>query len=243
MAERPLISRLLALVACGAVAAGLAACNDDAVPDDADLVAGKKAFVEKCGSCHKLARAGTQGAQGPDLDKAFARALRDGMGRGTVRGAVHTQILHPADVPASNEQAYMPANLVTGKLAHDVAAYVAQSAAAPGKDEGLLAAAAAAPVPPGETGTGKQLFAGGTGEAQACGACHALEDAGTSGPTGPDLDEVLSGQNAATIKDSIVNPSSKLTPGFGDLMPKNYGETLTEEQIKVLVEYLVEQAG
>jgi plastocyanin len=108
--------------------------------DEPDLVAGKRQFAEKCGACHRLARAGTQGVQGPDLDEAFRQALVDGMDREGVRGAVHAQIDNPAMVPR-NSPAYMPPDIVKGKAAEDVAAYVAEAVAKPGEDTGLLAEA------------------------------------------------------------------------------------------------------
>ena len=57
------------------------------------------------------------------------------MKRSGITGAIHGQILHP------NLNGVMPAKLVTGDEAYDVAAYVAQSVAAGGKDSGLLATA------------------------------------------------------------------------------------------------------
>ncbi|MGH2841552.1 MAG: plastocyanin/azurin family copper-binding protein [Solirubrobacteraceae bacterium] len=154
MAPASLTSRVLALVACCALAGGLAACSSDDPPEHADLVAGKKAFAKNCSSCHVLARANARGTQGPNLDEAFRRALSDGFGRGTIRGAVHSQIIHPAVVPKKSPS-YMPPNLVRGRLAEDVAAYVAASVALPGKDEGLLAVAVPA------AGSGKPVAAKG----------------------------------------------------------------------------------
>jgi plastocyanin len=125
--------------------AGLSACE---VADDGDnLVAGKEAFVEKCGSCHKLARAGTTGVTGPDLDQSFVRSLEDGFNRKTVEGVVLRQIEQPNRRPQDNVAnpeddqpgALMPANLVTGELAEDVAAYVAYASAKGGEDTGRLA--------------------------------------------------------------------------------------------------------
>lgn len=144
MVKAPLTSRLLGLAASAALVAGLAACGSDAVPEDADLVAGKQAFVKSCSSCHILNRADTKGVVGPDLDEAFRTALSDGFGRGTVRGIVLQQILHPARV-AESSPAYMPPKLVEGKAARDVAAYVAAVAARPGEDQGRLATAVEAP--------------------------------------------------------------------------------------------------
>ena len=91
--------------------------------------------MQKCGSCHVLARAGTKGTTGPNLDEAFQQAIKDGMPRSDFAGAIHGQILHP------NRNGVMPAKLVTGDQAYDIAAYVAQSVAAGGKDTGLLATA------------------------------------------------------------------------------------------------------
>ncbi len=112
--------------------------------DDADLVAGKRLFVEKCGSCHVLSRADTRGTQGPNLDEAFQQAIASGMGRSGIEGAVYEQIIHPANL-AKDNPAYMPPKLVTGDDATDVAAYVAEVVAKPGKDTGLLAEAVKKP--------------------------------------------------------------------------------------------------
>jgi plastocyanin len=100
-----------------------------------DLVSGKKLFVGKCGSCHVLNRAGTKGVTGPNLDQAFQRSLHDGFRRDTIKGVVYEQILYP------NRNGTMPAKLVDGRDAEDVAAYVAMVVAAKGKDTGALATA------------------------------------------------------------------------------------------------------
>lgn len=124
----------VATVAASAFVVGLAGCGgDDLKGSRADVVHGKQLFVERCGACHTLARAGTRGTVGPDLDAAFAQSLSEGFGRSTVRGAVHEQILYP--------NSRMPAKVVKGQSALDVAAYVAQAVAKPGEDEGALATA------------------------------------------------------------------------------------------------------
>jgi plastocyanin len=107
--------------------------------DNANLIAGKKAFVAKCGSCHTLARADTKGIVGPNLDEAFRASLAEGLERGTVRGVVEGQIQEP------NPNGAMPKDLVKGSTLRDIAAYVAQVADKPGKDTGLLASAVEAP--------------------------------------------------------------------------------------------------
>jgi plastocyanin len=101
----------------------------------ADLVHGKTLFVQKCGSCHTLARAGTKGIQGPNLDAAFQSMRAQGFGASGIRGVVRDQISHV------RRGSIMPLNLVKGDDARDVAAYVADAAAKPGKDSGALATA------------------------------------------------------------------------------------------------------
>ena len=90
-----------------------------------------------------LARAGATGVTGPNLDEAFQRARQDGFGESTFEGLVHAQILNPAKNPQrdpmTGREAQMPAKLVTGEDAEDVAAYVAYAAARGGEDTGALA--------------------------------------------------------------------------------------------------------
>jgi mono/diheme cytochrome c family protein len=68
--------------------------------------AAKALFIKTCGGCHTLKDAGTKGAVGPNLDQLKPDAAR-----------VERQIL--------NGGAVMPAKLLTGQDAKDVAAYVA----------------------------------------------------------------------------------------------------------------------
>ena len=124
-----------AMAAAATAALASAGCGGDVKGDRADLVHGKQVFVQKCGSCHTLARADTKGTVGPNLDDAFAQSLRDGFHRDTVEGVVKEQILYPS------VSGVMPAKLLTGQAAVDAAAYVAYAAARPGEDEGALAKA------------------------------------------------------------------------------------------------------
>ena len=122
-----------------AVVPALSACGGVKDPQP-DVVAGKQLFVQKCGACHTLNRANTKGTQGPDLDDAFQQSLKEGFGETAVRGVVYKQILYPNRL--TNAQGVkMPAKLVSGQDAHDVAAYVASVAAKPGRDAGRLATA------------------------------------------------------------------------------------------------------
>ena len=135
-------ARLLPLMAAAALAVGLGGCE---LKDDGDnLVNGKTQFVAKCGSCHVLSRAGTTGTTGPNLDEAFRTARAQGFGESTFEGTVLRQIEIPnpyaqTDPKTGRPGAQMPADLVTGEDAEDVAAYVAQAVASAGEDSGPLA--------------------------------------------------------------------------------------------------------
>jgi len=89
----------------------------------------------------------------------------------------------------------------------------------------------------------KALFTAGDADtgATACATCHTLADAGAKGQVGPDLDKVLKGKDAAFIKESILEPDKEIAPGFQPgVMPSNFGDTLSPEQVDALVKYLSE---
>ena len=221
---------LAAALCAVALTLTLAACGRD----EPDLSNGKAQFVEKCGSCHELGRAGTAGTQGPSLDAAFQTALADGIDRETVEGVVYKQILHP------RKNSIMPAGLVEGQNAKDVAAYVAYAADRPGDDSGALASAGLA-----QAKTGEQIFT-----AAGCAGCHTFAPAGSNGTIGPNLDDLAAaagqrepGKSAEEyVRESLTNPEAFLVEGFGNAMP-SYEGRLTDEQIQALVDYLLENGG
>ncbi len=105
-----------------------------------------------------------------------------------------------------------------------------------GEEPGTRATSTAATG--GGAENGKQIFI-----AQGCGGCHALSAAGTNGTTGPDLDEALKGKDAAFIRESIVDPDAQITEGFQPgLMPKDYGEKLSDQDLSDLVAFLLQSA-
>jgi uncharacterized cupredoxin-like copper-binding protein len=137
-----MVMRLRPLMAAVVIGLPLAGCG--LADGEQNIVNGKQQFVAKCGACHTLARAGTTGVSGPDLDAAFVQARKDGFGESTFEGVVLSQILQPArtsqvDPKTGAVMPGMPAEIVTGSDAKDVAAYVATSAGAGGDDPGRLA--------------------------------------------------------------------------------------------------------
>jgi mono/diheme cytochrome c family protein len=79
----------------------------------------------------------------------------------------------------------------------------------------------------GNAEAGAQLFAD-----NGCGNCHTLEAAGTTGTTGPNLDELQPSFDAAV---------EQITNG-GGVMPA-FGEQLSDQQIRDLAAYVVESTG
>jgi mono/diheme cytochrome c family protein len=192
--------------------------------ESSDTDRGEQLFIQKCGSCHALTDAGTSATVGPDLDLAFKAARAAGFDQDTIEGVVESQIQNPRPASPEDVAVYMPADLVTGDDAADVAAYVASVAGV----EGIKPPVFIAP----------EFFA------TNCGGCHVLEAAGTTGNIGPNLDDVLPGQSPEEVSMSITDPAAKATPGFDpNVMPATFGESLTPEQLRQLVNYMLRSVG
>jgi mono/diheme cytochrome c family protein len=227
---RNTVMAVVTAVCAAAIALPLGACGRN----EPDLENGKAKFVEKCGSCHTLARAGTAGTTGPSLDTSFQTALADGFNRDTIEGIVHRQILHP------RSDSVMPAGLVKGGDANDVAAYVGYAAARKGQDTGALASAGLA-----QAKTGDQIFT-----AAGCAGCHTFSPAGSNGTIGPNLNQLktqagklVPGKSAEQyIRESLEDPGAYIVKGFPNAMPPFKGR-LTDQQIKAIVDYLLQKGG
>ena len=227
-----------ALVPCAIVVVALGGCAIK--HPTSNLVQGKILFGQKCGSCHTLAHASTTGVVGPNLDDAFRQDRVDGYKDASIQGLVDYWIRYP------DTEGVMPAGLLKGQQAQDVAAYVGLVAARAGVDTGALASAG------GVTGTtptaGKQVFTGIGG----CGSCHTLAAAATTGIQGPNLDTRLRSDCAlpaskpirgATlqkcIETAITKPYAFIPSGYhAGVMPSTFAKTLTKSEITALVNFL-----
>jgi mono/diheme cytochrome c family protein len=212
---------LLVLALAGVLAAVSSGCGTTTASVDR----GRTLFIQNCGTCHQMAQAGTTAQVGPNLDSAFAAARAAGETGDTIEGVVKSQVGYPRP-DNGNPTVSMPADIVTGQDLEDVAAYVAEYAGVPG---------AAPPKVPG--GPGAQVFAN-----NGCGGCHVLAAANSAGVTGPNLDKALApDDNAASIKPMIVDPNSEIVPGYpANVMPQDYGTTITAIQLNQLVQYLID---
>jgi cbb3-type cytochrome c oxidase subunit III len=171
-----------------------------------DQANGQKLFQSKCAGCHVLAAAGAQGTLGPNLDDAFAGPKSENFKQSTIQNVVLDQI-REASMP-------MPANLVKGQDAIDVAGYVAAVAGTNVK-------------PPAQTGTdAKSIFSAN------CASCHTLKAAGATGTIGPNLDQ---------LKPSFTIAQHQIEVG-GGVMPAFKGK-LTQAQIDAVAKFIADSAG
>jgi cbb3-type cytochrome c oxidase subunit III len=204
------------------VAIALAACGTGGIATGAaDQENGKKLFQEKCAGCHALSAVGSAGGIGPNLDDSFAQARAEGYNESSILNIVHDQIRYPGQYgTAANDpnflKANMPANLVRGQDAEDVAAFVAANAGVQGFAEAQVI---------GGT-NGKQIFQ------KKCASCHTLKDAAATGTIGPNLD---------ALKPSFAVAQNQVIHG-GGAMPAFKG-VLTDAQIKAVAKYVSSHAG
>jgi mono/diheme cytochrome c family protein len=195
-----------------------------------DTQSGQQLFTQSCGSCHTLSAAGTSGTIGPDLDNAFAADVQEGYPQSVIENVVLDQIRlgsGPGPIATYSNgklgnfkvQTQMPANIVKGQDALDVAAYVASVAGQSGYTTGGGFAS---------LGTdGAAIFKG-----AGCAGCHTLAAAGATGTTGPNLDQ---------LKPSTSVVAHQVMVG-GGLMPAFQGK-LSPAQIQAVAKYVSSSAG
>ncbi len=195
-----------------------------------DTQSGQQLFTQSCGSCHTLSAAGTSGTIGPDLDNAFAADVQEGYPQSVIENVVLDQIRlgsGPGPIATYSNgklgnfkvQTQMPANIVKGQDALDVAAYVASVAGQSGYTTGGGFAS---------LGTDGAVIFKGAG----CAGCHTLAAAGATGTTGPNLDQ---------LKPSTAVAAHQVMVG-GGLMPAFQGK-LSPAQIQAVAKYVSSSAG
>jgi mono/diheme cytochrome c family protein len=232
----------VAITGAGLAAAALltAGCGTGGIASSAqqpDTQNGQQLFTSSCGSCHTLSAAGTSGTIGPNLDNAFAADVKEGFSQSSIENLVLDQIrLGSGQVATYTSSKYftknclpphsakcygtpMPANIVKGQDAIDVAAYVASVAGASGPTtSGSFAS----------LGTdGAAIFKG-----AGCSGCHTLAAASATGTVGPNLDQ---------LKPSMAVVVKQVTDG-GGIMPAFKGK-LSVAQINAVAKYVSSSAG
>jgi len=223
---------VVAILAAGCGTGGVASAGQPP-----DTQSGQQLFTSSCGSCHTLSAAGTSGTIGPNLDNAFAADVKQGYPQSSIENVVLDQIrLGSGQVdpyttskdfinhclPPKSAKCYatpMPANIVTGQDAIDVAAYVASVAGQSGFTTGGGYAS---------LGTdGAAIFKG-----AGCAGCHTLAAASANGTVGPNLDQ---------LKPSTAVVAHQVMVG-GGAMPAFQGK-LSPAQIQAVAKYVSSSAG
>lgn len=209
------------LAAFGLLAAG---CGTGGIASGrADQQAGQKLFQSNCASCHTLAAAGASGKVGPSLDAAFAYDRTQGFKDSSIENVVLDQIrlgsgpIQTGTPGSDTAEPTMPANIVKGQDAVDVAAYV-------GAVAGQGGAEAASPASLGTDG--KKIFQ------SECASCHTLKAAASTGTVGPNLDQLKPAK--AIVQRQVTNG--------GQVMPSFKG-TLSAAQIDAVASFVSSNAG
>ena len=251
--------RVLAAASILAIGAGVTACgSEDVSPtvkkDDPAIARGADLFAERCAGCHTLDVVGAQG--GATLIKDRERV--DGPNF-NVRRETTDSVLY-AIRNGGFSGAIMPENIVVGREADDVAAFLSKYAGRERKAEitpqqpagGGNANGGSTTTPPTNTQTtpeattstpeaGTTSTGAGAPQAnaqgkqvftQSCGSCHTLKDAATTGTVGPNLDDLK--PDEATVQRQVTNG--------GGVMPAFKGQ-LTVAQIKAVAQYVSSVAG
>jgi cbb3-type cytochrome c oxidase subunit III len=181
-----------------------------------DVANGQKLFTgaATCSACHTLAAAGSTGTIGPNLDDAFRAARAQGFSQSTIENVVLDQIRLGSGAVTGGTP--MPANLVHGQDAQDVAAYVAS----------VAGTGSATTTPPSQLTSGVAIFKAD------CSSCHTLKAAGSTGTIGPNLDQLKPAQ--ATVVHQVTNG--------GAVMPAFKGK-LSPAQIQAVATFVSSSAG
>jgi mono/diheme cytochrome c family protein len=192
-----------------------AGCGTGGIVKGGDPAKGGTLFVKgangkpSCASCHTLKTAGAKGVVGPNLDDAFAYDRQQGYKESTITQVVRDQI----EIAGGR----MPANLVTGAAADDVAAYVAACAGVENPPANCKVTGAAGPALPGLAGKGQKLYA-----SLSCVSCHTTDGSKGTGPSFKGLfgrsTKLTTGQtvtaNMAYLLESIRDPDKQIVQGY-----------------------------
>jgi cytochrome c2 len=191
---------------------------------------GKKLFLTtgKCGGCHTMKDAGSRGQIGPNLDEAFHQSRIEGFEESAIENVVLDQIRFPTAGSG------MPADLVEGDEAIDVAAYVAKCAGSTDKT-------ACPGIAAGTGGEGLYVSLG-------CQGCHSIDGSASSGPTFKGLfNSMVTLTNGQKVKadekyllDSILDPDKQIVQGYqpGVMSAVVAKGSVPQEQAQALADYI-----
>jgi cytochrome c2 len=217
------------------IVAVVSGCGTGGPAEGGDANQGKKLFIGegKCGGCHELKDAASRGQIGPNLDEAFQQDKAEGYEESGIQNVVLDQIRFP------REGSVMPADLVEGDDAVNVAAYVAKCAAADPENEQDRLACPGIVAKPGGEGLYTSL---------GCLGCHSIDGTPSSGPTLKGVfNSMVPLANGQSVKageqyllESIVDPDKQIVKGYqpGVMSAVIQKGQVPQDQAQELVDYI-----
>jgi cbb3-type cytochrome c oxidase subunit III len=207
------------------------------------IEAGAGLFTDRCAPCHGINGEGTPRAPTLNSKQFFENRLNELGFSGTMRA--YLQLTIAGGRPAMSTSGPWPQNMpfwsvdYGGPLRNDqinnIVDYILNW------EEGAPDIEAAEEIAvEGDTPEerGRNLFTGAAG----CVACHAIN--GEGGKFAPDLANVYAEQGEDYIHESILTPNAVIAEGFQpNIMPANYGERLSEDQISDIIAFLRSASG
>lgn len=98
-------------------------------------------------------------------------------------------------------------------------------------------------LPAGQAEKGAQLFSRGVNGTAACSSCHSLDGTPMTAPSLENFAQIGGERTTASAGEyaylSIVRPSRHVVQGYSNIMPSDYEEKLTSQQLADLVAYLL----
>ena len=222
------------LLAALIVAVG-SGCGTGGPAEGGDANNGRKLFQGEgtCGGCHELKDAASVGNIGPNLDDAFRQDKAEGYEESGIQNVVLDQIRFP------RKGSVMMPDLVEGSDAEDVAAYVAQCAAADPND-----AQDKLECPGIVAGTGGE----GLYTSLGCLGCHSIDGSASSGPTLKgvfnSMETLTNGQKVKAdeqyLLESILDPDKQIVKGYepGVMSAVIQKGQVPQDQAQALVDYI-----
>lgn len=140
-------------------------------------------------------------------------------------------------LPGSSMPAFA---LLADQEIKDVTTYIKNFRAGGWVEPEPVQAAEGQPAVEGESGEELFVTAG-------CNACHKLDAVGAVGGVGPSLNDIGDHLSLDELIQSVIEPNAVIAeicpagPCPAGMMPQNFAERLTEEQVNALSEYLLEQ--
>jgi cytochrome c oxidase subunit 2 len=200
---------------------------------------GAAMFEEYCSTCHGIRGEGIEGVA-PALNSQyfFEQRLTDIGYQGSLRAYVTLTVR--GGRPVMSAEGPYPQNMPTwsvdygGPLRNDQIDDIVNYVMSWSEEAAAAAEPGSTPTPvPGDTPEerGLNLFQG-----MGCVGCHAV--AGKGGAVGPELTNVYS-KGEDYVHQSIVQPNAVIVEGFQpNIMPQNFDQRLSEENISDIIAYL-----